>query len=74
MAKLQLDDANEDLKEAQAGKGSDNDDDDDGDNDNDAGTIAHDASATKEKENTSVKENKTEEYARQLGLPSPLRC
>ncbi|KAI8953777.1 WD domain-containing protein [Xylaria longipes] len=57
LAKLQLDDANEDLEEAQAGGGSDDDD----DNDDDKETAGGNAAASKEKDNTSAKENKTED-------------
>ncbi|KAI0456630.1 WD domain-containing protein [Xylaria acuta] len=55
LAKLQLDDANEDLEEAQAGEGSDRDD------DGDDGTAGNNAVVSKERDNTSAKENKTED-------------
>ncbi|KAI0553564.1 WD domain-containing protein [Xylaria curta] len=64
LAKLQLDDANEDLEEAQAGKGTDHDedDDDDDDDDDDNELAVNDVvGATEEKDNTSAKEKKTEE-------------
>ncbi|TRX97872.1 hypothetical protein FHL15_001082 [Xylaria flabelliformis] len=59
LAKLQLDDANEDLEEAQADKGTDHDDDDNDDDDNEL-AVNDIVGAAEEKDNASAKEKKTE--------------
>ncbi len=61
LAKLQLDDANDDLEEARAGGGDDGED-----------TTADGDSGVEEKNDTTPsKENKTEEYAREPTRRSP---
>ncbi|KAI0864203.1 WD domain-containing protein [Xylaria cubensis] len=59
LAKLQLDDANEDLEAAQADKGTDHDDDDNDDDDNES-AVNDVVGAAEEKDNASAKEEKTE--------------
>ncbi|KAI0192858.1 WD40-repeat-containing domain protein [Xylaria flabelliformis] len=59
LAKLQLDDANEDLEAAQADKGTDHDHDDNDDDDNES-AVNDVVGAAEEKDNASAKEKKTE--------------